>query len=53
MHARHPRVGDGAVVEEGVVERLLDLLPIDPDAARRVALRIGIDQQGLPLGGGK
>src|SRR5882762_734473 len=50
VHVREARLGQRRAVDERLVERLADAIALDTDAARRVALRIGVDEQRLALG---
>ena len=47
---RETRLRQRRAVDERVIERMTDAVALDPDAARRVALRIRIDEQRLALG---
>ncbi len=51
MHVREAGVGEGSAVEQRVVERVPNAIALDADAAGRVALRVGVDEQRFPLGG--
>src|SRR5438876_828976 len=45
--------GEGTAIEQRVVQRVADAVALDADAARRVRLGIGVDEQRLPLRGGE
>src|SRR2546422_192853 len=53
MHVREAGVRERAAVEQGVVQGVADAITLDADAAGRVRLRIGVDEQRLPLRGGE
>src|SRR2546430_16439992 len=53
MHVREAGVRERAAVEQGVVQGVADAIALDADAAGRVRLRIGVDEQRLPLRGGQ
>ena len=53
VHVGESRVGEGTAIEQGIVQRVADAVAFDAYAARRVGLGIGIDEEGLALGGGE
>src|SRR3989449_8402978 len=53
MHVREAGVRERGAVEQGVVQGVADAIALDADAAGRVRLRIGVDEQRLPLRGGE
>ncbi len=53
VHVGEPRIGEGTAIEQRVVQGVADAVALDADAARRVRLRISVDQQRLTLGGGE
>src|SRR3989454_10027537 len=52
VHVGEARVGEGPTIEQRVVQRVADAVALDADAARRVRLGVGVDQQRLSLRGG-
>ena len=44
VHVREARLGERRAVDERFVERLADTIALDANAARRVALGIGVDE---------
>src|SRR5881397_2688476 len=53
VHVGEARVGEGPTIEQRVVQRVADAVALDADAARRVRLGVGVDQQRLALRGGE
>ena len=50
MHVREPRLDERRAVDERLVERMANAIALDAHAARRIALRIRVDEERLSLG---
>ncbi len=51
MDVGKSRLCEGGAIDEGLVQRVPNAIALDADAARRIALRVRIDEQRFPLSG--